>query len=58
MTPTTEQLKDLLAKVTPGQWRKVFYDGHDNVGYTVDGVGYAFCDADATLIALAPHACG
>lgn len=21
MTPTTEQLKDLLAKVTPGEWR-------------------------------------
>lgn len=51
---STEELWKLLDEVTPGPWRKVFYGGPDDVGYTVDGVGYAFCDADANLIAAAP----
>ena len=60
MTPTTEQLKDLLPRVTPGDWQL------DDDGWIVGngpicmieegGITGVFKEAehDATLIALAP----
>lgn len=59
MTPNTDQLKDLLTKVTPG-WT-VKEDGCPVFGDSVeDAIGGAVCgcvkagSCDATLIALAP----
>jgi hypothetical protein len=62
MTPTTEQLKDLLAKVTQGEWR-ISERGTNTVkGALGERVAYpdpadlteAEMAANATLIALAP----
>lgn len=56
MTPTTDQLKDLLDKVTPGEWYidgcQVTSDTLHEMDCIVDHV-YG-TEANATLIALAP----
>lgn len=68
MTPTTEQLKDLLDKVTPGDWRVEVDESAAQVkgypcieayNYTIVGHEGMYGDIDtdffnATLIALAP----
>lgn len=64
MTPTTEQLKDLLAKVTPGEWVAEWpeLEGPRYIAssLTTSCTETAIAmlgwrqDADATLIALAP----
>lgn len=68
MTPTTEQLKDLLAKVTPGEWRNgkrwqsIIADGktgHDDDMSVKAYGGHLICEsvampANAALIALTP----
>ena len=61
---TTEQLKDLLAKVTPGEWIAYFAEDRPGIeaedctivcfGASEDDAGVYGPDANATLIALAP----
>lgn len=65
MTPTTEQLKDLLAKVTPGEWEEITPEGGiwpprvfsgSAIVSMVDNSDMTHGEkvANATLIALAP----
>jgi hypothetical protein len=70
MTYTTEQIADMLGKITPGEWKPFDYEEFEGEGITPEGLrGYwldgpafiqydvysLFTEADAEFIAAAPE---
>lgn len=63
MTTTTEQLKDLLAKVTPGEWRveqdtTLVWGACNTDDTSSSGMGYPIAEARITPISISSWARG